>query len=71
VKVLNLVRGGQLSKSWQLFLAAFIVLVLSQAAVLLSILEVIVLPSFVIPACLAIATGLLLLGIIETKRVLS
>jgi len=71
VKVLSLVRGGQLSKSWQFFLAAFIVLVLCQVAMLLSALEIIVLPSFVIPACMAITTGLLLLGIIETKRVLS
>lgn len=70
-KVLTLVRGGQLSKSWQFFVAGFGVLGLCQLAKLAGALEIITLPTFVVPACLAVMTGLFLFGIIETKRVLS
>ena len=71
IKVLALVRGGQLSKSWQLFAAGFAVLALCEMAVLGSSFEIIVLPSFVVPASLVLMSGLFLFGIIETKRVLS
>jgi hypothetical protein len=40
-------------------------------AVLGSSFEIIVLPSFVVPASLVLMSGLFLFGIIETKRVLS
>jgi len=71
LKVLALVRGGQLSKSWQLFLAGFGVLVLSELAILANSFEIIMVPSFVIPAGLVLMSGLFLFGIIETKRALS
>ena len=70
-KVLALVRGGQLSKSWQFFVAGFGVLGLCQLAMLAGAFEIITLPAFVVPAGLAVMTGLFLFGIIETKRVLS
>jgi len=71
VKVLALVRGGQLSKSWQLFAAGFAVLALCQLAILGSSFEIIVLPWFVVPAGLILMSALFLFGIIETRRVLS
>ena len=70
VKVLSLVRGGQLSRSWQYFVAAFAMLGLSQLAILGRAFEIINLPTFIVPACFAVMTGLFLLGIIETKRAL-
>ncbi|MFQ6009457.1 MAG: hypothetical protein ACE5K8_10965 [Candidatus Zixiibacteriota bacterium] len=69
-KVLNLVKGGQLSKSWQYFVAAFVVLGLCQLAALGSTFEIISLPSVVVPGGLVVMTGLLLLGIVETKKTL-
>jgi hypothetical protein len=71
VKVLTLVRGGQLSKGWQYFVAGFVVLGLCQLAILGGAFEVITLPSYVVPACLTVMTGLFFFGIIETKRALS
>lgn len=70
VKVLALVRGGRLSKSWQLFAAGFAVLALCEIVLLGNSFEIITLPSFVVPAGLVLMSGLFLFGIIETKRVL-
>jgi hypothetical protein len=70
-RVLTLVRGGHLSRSWQLFTAGFVVLVLCQLAILGNAFELITLPSFVVPAGLALMCGLFLYGIFETRRVLS
>jgi archaellum biogenesis protein FlaJ (TadC family) len=69
-KVLSLVRGGQLSRSWQYFVAAFVILGLCQLAVLGKAFEVINMPAIIVPAGFAVMTGLFLLGIIETKRAL-
>ncbi len=70
-KILNLVRGGQLSKSWQLFLAGFGVFALCELVVLADYFEIFTLPSFVVPAGFAVMGMLFLFGIIEIKRVLS
>ena len=70
-RVLTLVRGGHLSKSWQLFTAGFAILVLCELAILGNAFELIMLPSFVVPGGLAVMCGLFLYGIVETKRVLS
>ncbi|HWR83657.1 MAG TPA: hypothetical protein VN285_10160 [Candidatus Deferrimicrobium sp.] len=70
VKVLSLVRGGQMSRSWQLFAAGFGVLVLCEFLLVANAIEIITLPSFVVPAGLAVMSGLFLYGIRETRRVL-
>jgi len=69
-KVMNTVRGGMLARSWRMFIIGFVVLVLSQAAWLVDVLEVYGLPSFVGPALLTVAIGFLLYGILETKKAL-
>lgn len=70
-RVLTLVRGGNLSKSWQLFVGGFSLLVLAQLMRLLSAVEIIFLPTFVVPACFVLMAGLFLYGVLETKRTLS
>lgn len=70
IKVLGLLKGGFLFKSWQIFLCSFIVLALSEVAILLNDFEVVVLPKFAVPALLILAIGLFLFGIFETKKVL-
>ena len=69
-KILSLLKGGNLFKSWQIFMIGFIVLALSQTGNLLNDFEIFSIPSFVIPALLALTFGLFLYGIIETKKVL-
>lgn len=70
VKLLAVLRGGLLFKSWQIFLFAFAVLGLSQLAALLRDMEIFALPEFVGPALWAVVCGLFLYGIYEAKKVL-
>ncbi|MCK4574460.1 MAG: hypothetical protein KAU36_08810 [candidate division Zixibacteria bacterium] len=70
-KVLSLVKGGQLSKSWQIFMLGFIVLALCQLAILFRDFEIVGLPVFVIPAMLFLMSGLFLYGVFEAGRTLS
>lgn len=69
-KILSCVKGGHLDRSWQIFAAGFSVLALGQISLLCQALEIIELPSYVAPAFLVLATGLLLYGVLDTKRVL-
>jgi hypothetical protein len=70
-QVLGLVKGGQMSKSWQMFLLAFTVLAISQIASLLHTFEILAVPGFVVPVLMVLMVGLFLYGMYETKRVLS
>ncbi|MDX9857361.1 MAG: hypothetical protein RBT76_06205 [candidate division Zixibacteria bacterium] len=71
IQVLGTVRGGLLSKSWQIFLIGFGLLALSQILWLLQTIEVVHLPSFVVPALLTAMGGTFLYGLMVTKRTLS
>lgn len=70
VKILSLLRGGLLFKSWQIFLTAFITLVISQVANLIHDFEIFILPTFVVPSLLLLAIGLFMFGVFETKKTL-
>jgi hypothetical protein len=70
LKVLALLKGGYLSKSWQLFMSSFIVLALSQMVNLVNDFELLAVPSFLVPALLLVTSGLFLYGIFETKQTL-
>lgn len=70
VKILSLVRGGLLFKSWQLFLAAFVFLIFSQVVNLVHDFEILLVPTFTVPALLLLAIGLFLVGVFETKKTL-
>ena len=70
-KVYSLVRGGELSKGWQLLLAGFGMLALCEVMVLADAFDLLRIPSFVVPAGLVLMSGLFLYGILEVKRVLS
>ncbi|MFC1475291.1 hypothetical protein ACFLQG_01455 [Candidatus Zixiibacteriota bacterium] len=71
LKLLDLLKGGQLFKSWQIFLFGFVALAISQAAILLHDFEIFVIPNFVVPALLLVTLGLFLFGVFTTKKVLS
>jgi len=70
-QVYSLVRGGQFSRCWLLFMGGFGVLALSQLGLLLSGFGIINMGQFIVPIMLVIMTGLFLYGLVETKRVLS
>jgi len=70
MKILSLLRGGLLFKSWQIFLSAFIVLILSQGVSLVNDFEIFLMPSFAVPALLLLSIGLFLFGVFETKKTL-
>ncbi len=70
IKLLGVLKGGLLFKSWQIFMFAFAVLGLSQLAAVLSDFEVFVLPEFVAPALWVVVCGLFLYGIFEAKKIL-
>jgi hypothetical protein len=69
-QVLLLVRGGQLSRSWQLFLAGFAVLALSQLGIILHNLGAISMPNWLSPTLLVLMSATFLYGLYETKRIL-
>lgn len=70
-QVSQLVRGGLMSKSWQLFAAAFGVLFLGQLLALLEDLQVFAMPTVLIPVLWLIAFGLFCWAVYQTKRTLS
>lgn len=70
IKVLALTKGGQLDKSWYMFISAFSVLILGQITVILGSLGVVVLPGFTMPLMMVLTAGLFVLGMLEVKRVL-
>ena len=71
VQISGAVKGGQLSRAWQMFMIGFGVLALSQVAMLLNTLEIIVLPLWIAPLLMAVCLGLLAYGVFEAKRILA
>jgi len=70
VRVLSLVKGGHLARTWQVFVLGLGVMILCQVALLGAAMEFFALPTFVVPALLVVSVGLFVYGIFETKRVL-
>ena len=70
LKVLMLVRGGQLARGVQLFVAAFGLLTLCQLLVVFGTVEILNVPSFVPPLVLSGTAGLFLFGLMQIRRVL-
>lgn len=70
MKVFDLVRGGLLSRSWQLFAGGFAALALAQLLRILNAMEILSLPSFVVPAVVMIMIGLFIMGVIQTRKTL-
>ena len=70
LKILVLVRGGQLARGVQLFVAAFGLLSLCQLLVLFGTIEILSVPSFVPPLLLSVMAGVFLYGLMQIRRVL-
>ena len=71
IKVFGLVRGGRLSRCWQMFIFGFVLLAVAEIILLCEAFEIITLPEFAVPTLLAAMAGLFLFGILDAKRTLS
>ena len=71
LQLLGVLKGGHLSRAWQIFVAGFGLLALCQISILLQTFEVVSVPGWVSPALAAIWAGVFFYGVFETRRVLS
>ncbi len=70
-QVWNQVKGGLLSRSWQMFLLGFVLLAVSQLLSVLTSMEIMVLPGYVVPGLLTLMAGVFLYGVYNTRKTLS
>lgn len=68
--LLRTMKGGYLSRSWQLFIAGFGVLALAQLLGLIRALEIAAIPVWISPALTAVCVGAFFYAVFETKKVL-
>lgn len=71
LQLLGLLKGGYLSRAWQIFVAGFGVLALCQITILLQTLEIVTLPAWVSPALAVVWAGVFFYAVFETRRVLA
>jgi len=70
VKILTLVKGGLISKSWQMFVVGFCFLIAAQLTVVGEIVGLIILPAYVVTALYLLMTITWLAGLYQTRKVL-
>jgi hypothetical protein len=70
LKVLSLVRGGLMSKSWQMFLLGFIFLGVAQIISLMVDINIVAFPEFVSTLFYMLMAGTWLVGLHQTRKVL-
>lgn len=70
LQILDLVKGGLMSKSWQMFLLGFVSLALAQLLVLIQRLNFVAIPDFVSSFFYVIMAGTWLAGLYQTRKVL-
>jgi hypothetical protein len=68
-QVWSSVKGGQLSRIWQLFMIGLLLLVINRALSLLNDFQIAMMPEFLAPAVMAMMAGAFVYGMMEAKRV--
>ncbi len=68
--MLRTIKGGYLSRPWQLFLAGFALMALAQLLGLIRTLEIADIPMWISPALTAVCVGAFFYAVFETKKVL-
>ena len=71
LQLLGVIRGGLLSRPWQIMVAGFAVLALGQITTLLQTFEIVVLPTWAAPSLMVLWAGVFFYGLFETKRALA
>jgi predicted membrane channel-forming protein YqfA (hemolysin III family) len=70
-QILNQVRGGLLSRSWQMFFIGFVLLAISQLGHIAASLEILMLPVYFMPGVLVLMAGVFAYGVYNARRTLS
>ena len=70
-QVMGQVKGGYLSKSWQMFFSGFVFLAISQLASIASAMEFFSLPELFTPLMLLLMSGLFAYGVFSARNTLS
>jgi len=71
LQLLGVLKGGYLSRAWQIFVAGFGVLALCQITILLQTFEIVAVPAWVSPALAAVWAGVFFYAVFETRRILA
>ena len=69
-QVLNQVKGGLLSRSWQMFFLGFVLLAISQFLSMASAMEFFSIPAFIVPGLLFLMSGVFAYGVYNTQKTL-
>lgn len=69
-QVLSQVRGGMLSRSWQMFFIGFVLLAISQLGQIFSMMEIMVLPVYFMPGVLVLMAGVFAYGVYNARKTL-
>ncbi len=70
-QVWNQVKGGMLSRSWQMFLVGFFLLAVSQLLNVLTSMEITSVPGYVTPLLMTLMAGAFFYGIFTARKTLS
>ena len=70
-QVMGQVKGGYLSRSWQMFFLGFALLAISQLASIFSAMEFFSLPDIFTPLMLLLMSGLFAFGVFSARKTLS
>ena len=70
-QVMGQVKGGYLSRSWQMFFLGFVLLAISQLASIASAMEFFSLPELFTPLMLLLMSGLFAFGVFSARNTLS
>ena len=71
MKIMSLVRGGLMSKSWQMFTLGFLFLILARLMIISATINLFVVPEYVSTILYLLMTVTWLVGILQTKRILA
>jgi len=71
MKIMSLVRGGLMSKSWQMFTLGFLFLILARLIIISASINLFVVPEYLSTIFYLLMTVTWLIGIFQTKRILA
>ena len=69
-KISSILRGGLLSKSWQVFIFGFVALAIAELSILFNDFEIFIVPNYIAPALILAAVGLIFYGLYSIKQTL-
>jgi len=71
IKIMSLVKGGLMSKSWQMFTLGLVFLIIARILIVFDSIRIFASPELVVTALYLLMTITWLVGIYQTKRILA